>query len=42
MLAVGIKIIHAFYSHFKKKKKGGKEQTDRYSSSLFGSADRKA
>ena len=43
MLAIGLKIIHAFYSQFKKKKTSGKEQTEeRYSLSLFGSADKKA
>ena len=25
MLAIGLKIIHAFYSHFKKKKRRGKD-----------------
>ena len=36
MLAVGLKIIHAFYSHFKKKKKGWAEGTRKNSLSLFG------
>jgi hypothetical protein len=37
MLAIGLKIIHAFYSHFKKKKKGGTEGARKNSLSLFDS-----
>lgn len=42
MLAIGLKLIHSFYSHFRKKKAREMEQTEEHSLSLFGSTDTKA
>jgi hypothetical protein len=36
MLAIGLKIIHAFYTHLKKKKTDGAEGGGNKSISLFG------